>query len=90
MSAWTRVSRTAVQKQCTKGKLFLGVSGDKVFAGRVDEVTDRYVSLKNGDSRRTIYYDQRLIRFQTFEPPSGFDFSMGDAEFVFPLPDGDS
>ena len=83
MAGWQRVSRAAVQKACTKGKLFLGVSGDKVFAGRVDEVTDRYVILKNGDSRRTLYYDQRLIRFQTFEPPEGFDLSMGDATFDF-------
>ena len=85
MSGWTRVSRAAIQKQVTKGKLFLGVSGDKCFAGRVDEITDRYLVLQNGDSRRTLYYDQRLIRFQVFEPPAGFDFSMGDSQFQFSM-----
>lgn len=83
MTAWTKVSRAAVTRQVKKGTLFLGVSGDKVFAGRVDEITDRYILLKNGDSRRTVYYDQRLIRFQTFEPPEGFDFSMGDPQLDF-------
>lgn len=90
MSGWTRVSAAAVKKQVTKGKLFLGVSGDKVFAGRVDEITDRYLVLKNGDARRVLYYDQRLIRFQTFEPPEGFDFKMGDAQFEFAVGEGDS
>jgi hypothetical protein len=82
---WTRVSRAAVQRSVTKGKLFLGVSGDKVFAGRVDEITDRYLVLQNGDNRQTVYYDQRLIRFQTFEPPEGFDLSMGNSEFQFSM-----
>lgn len=82
---WQRVSRAAIQRSVTKGKLFLGAAGDKVFAGRVDEITDRYIVLQNGDSRQVVYYDQRLIRFQTFEPPEGFDLSMGNAELAFSL-----
>lgn len=85
MSGWSRVSQAAIKKQVTKGKLFLGVSGDKCFAGRVDEITERYIVLQNGDNRQIVYYDQRLIRFQVFEPPEGFDFSMGNAELQFSM-----
>ena len=82
---WTRVSRSAIQKKVTQGKLFLGVSGDKCYAGRVDEVTDRYITIQNGESRQTIYHDQRLIRFQVFDPPEGFDFTMGNPELALSL-----
>lgn len=80
MSDWTRLTAANVKRHITKGKLLLAVSNSKVYAGRVNEVTDRYVELQNGDDKQYLYHDQRLIRFQAFEPPSGFDLTMGEGE----------
>lgn len=76
---WYGLTQNNIHRHVTKGKLFLAVSGSKVYAGRVNEVNDRYVELQNGNDRQFVYYAQRLIRFTVFEPPAGFDLRMGEA-----------
>ena len=77
---WHRLTANNVKRHVTTGKLFLGVAGDRTYSGRVDEVTDRYIALRNGADIQYVYHDQRMIRFQAFTPPEGFDFKMGDRE----------
>ena len=86
---WHGLTPKNVQKYVTKGKLFLGVSGTKVYAGRVNEVNDRYVELQNGAERVYVYHSQRMIHFAAFDPPVGFDLKMGDPEFDFGVRDGE-
>lgn len=77
---WHGLTLGNVKKYVGKGKLFLGASDSKVYAGRVNEVNDRYVELQNGADRQFVYHSQRLIRFAVFDPPEGFDLKMGNPE----------
>jgi hypothetical protein len=77
---WHGLTRGNVLKYVAKDKLVFATTGTKLYAGRVNEVTDTYVELQNGNDRQYLYHAQRAIKFTVLDVPPGFDLRMGDPE----------